>query len=661
MTEPFKLPATFGQRMALWRQEAPWTRLREYFRYHGIYAPLVRVMRDVDFRYKSLLVAAAFALPTSIVVSVQLTDQWHNWHKAHVQREGWLYLHQVDRLITAVIPRRAALESISPDQPNVTDGKFEREIESRYLELAATQDQAGAQFGTTAQWKALNEAYLRLNDPAVAGQNRAEVHSQFIALAQALSNAVTDGARLTLNADRRVQLMSEMSIEHLPHLDEDVSRLHAHLSQLARSSERSPASTEQALLDVAHLKEDLLNLRTHASRLQSMEGAHCMRGDEALFANGEQLANTVRAYALDAQAPLSMADTTAHSQAMHTDLGKARASCLADLDGALSANEAGIRQRMIWLGGVTLLGVMLAAYVMVAFSRVMRGGMQLIQSEVARMAKGDLSGRVLPRGDDEVADTLRSLRLSLARLADLFTVVRRGVASVSHASGDISSASEALADRIQEATDAMSGLQQGIAATLEYLEANQQCVGQAVARARDVMTRLADVIENLQHRSREIAKIVSLIDGIAFQTNLLALNASVEAAKAGSSGKGFAVVASEVRGLALSVAEAAAQINKVVNDSTTETAQGQELARSTVEAVLSTEANVNEMGRILARLSEVTQTGRDNAEHMTATLRDVNDNSDKTSVLVVQVAQAARELRLQSLKLAEQSSKFKLG
>jgi methyl-accepting chemotaxis protein len=415
----------------------------------------------------------------------------------------------------------------------------------------------------------------------------------------------------------------------------------------------------------------LSDTQNQASHLTALDGNACVHGNEMLFANATQFAQNMRAFALDASTPFDAAGTLATTQSLHQALRQMRGACLSQLDAALQVNEAHVGQRLTWLSGTVLLGIILATYVMTAFSRVMRGGMQLIQSEVARMARGDLSGRALARGDDEVADTLRSLRTSLARLADLFTVVRRGVSSVSHASGDISSASEDLATRIHQATEAMSGLQQGIATTLDYLEANQQCVAQAVDRAKDVtadagrsrraMTHLAEVIENLERRSREIGKIVSLIDGIAFQTNLLALNASVEAAKAGTSGKGFAVVASEVRSLAQRVAEAAAQINKVVGDSTNEITQGQEIAKGTVDAVLSTEANVTEMGRILTRLAEVTANGRHNAEHMTSTLAAVNDNSEKTSELVVQVAQAARTLRHQSLKLAEQSSKFKLG
>lgn len=359
------------------------------------------------------------------------------------------------------------------------------------------------------------------------------------------------------------------------------------------------------------------------------------------------------------------------SLALNQALSSWRAECLAELDAHLRASHAQAEERFQWAGLAEIIGVGLALYVLLGFSRVIRGGLSFIQVEVARMAKGDLSSRALARGDDEVAMTVRDLRASLSQLADLFEGVSRGVASVSQAAGEISSASEDLNHRIGSSSEAMSQLQQGISVTLDHLDSHRIHVAEAVTCAQDVaggasrgrraMHNLVTVIDGLNVRSREIAQIVTLIDTIAFQTNLLALNASVEAAKAGAAGKSFAVVASEVRALAQRVAEAAQQIRVVVEASTQEIRIGKEIAGSTSEAVQATESNVEEMSGILAKLSQVTLQGEKNAEVMTASLHTVNDSSEKAQHIVTQVAEAGQALRRQSRNLAHQSAKFKLG
>src|SRR5690606_28450645 len=78
------------------------------------------------------------------------------------------------------------------------------------------------------------------------------------------------------------------------------------------------------------------------------------------------------------------------------------------------------------------------------------------------------------------------------------------------------------------------------------------------------MRSMADVIDTLEEKVKEIGGVMETITDISSQTNLLALNASIEAARAGEHGKGFAVVAEEVRKLAEMSARATEEVKETV-------------------------------------------------------------------------------------------------
>ena len=626
-----------------------WHGLKDYFRYHGVLAPGVRLMRQLQFRYKVLLVAAAFGVPALHVVALQMAQQWTSWRATQGHVDAIEYLRVSHQLAMPL-----------SEGPATGDGNT---IRSAVDQLAATEDRLGSRLDTRADWSALNTALARLNQ-GTAQEQTAQRLSALVQL-QTLRMRVAAATRLNRLGDAALHQHAESATRWLPSVQLALTELLTVMTQ-----------AQAAELPTIELAGAITRVQAAVASLPSDAGstASTLSCPRTAQQAQQQVAALNAAMWPALQQPTASMPLTAWSQQAGVavqQLNQGQARCLDELSLALQEVQGQQQQALLGLVGIVLLGMAAGLYATLAFSRVMRGGLNLLKSEVTRMAHGDLSGKAMPRGDDEIAHTLLGLRQSLSRLAELFAVVRRGVSSVSHASGDISQASTALTDEIQRAAAAMSELHGGVQATVAHLDDHQHHVVQAVERARDVthgaqrsrraMNHLAEVMGQLQHRGHEIGKIVSMIDGIAFQTNLLALNASVEASKAGPAGKGFAVVAAEVRNLAQRVGEAAQQINEVVGRSTQEIDEGLATAQTTLDAVQGTQRHADALGELMNQLAAVTLAGQATAERMSQTLQDVVRNDDRTSRLVTQVSDAAHELRHQSLKLAEQASKFRLG
>jgi methyl-accepting chemotaxis protein len=160
----------------------------------------------------------------------------------------------------------------------------------------------------------------------------------------------------------------------------------------------------------------------------------------------------------------------------------------------------------------------------------------------------------------EMSGTIRNLANATGQTSDRVTQVTDMVAQISasihrasDSAVDVSGSVHHVAGSVREIDRSLNGIAQNCGRSIEI-------TAEAEASARSA----SSIIGVLSQSSREISKIVSVINDIAGQTSMLALNAAIEAAGAGEAGKGFTVVAHEVKELSKQTSEATHEISRKI-------------------------------------------------------------------------------------------------
>ncbi|MFP5410828.1 MAG: methyl-accepting chemotaxis protein [Gammaproteobacteria bacterium] len=323
-----------------------------------------------------------------------------------------------------------------------------------------------------------------------------------------------------------------------------------------------------------------------------------------------------------------------------------------------------------WLIGIAVLGMPMAIGFAVMSHRVVVTPLERARADIQRMSSGDLTGRILAGGAEEIESLMQSLRILQINIKLLVGQIKQSAgivstAAVEIAAGnmDLSSRTESQASSLEETASSMEELTSTVKQNAENArQANQLVISTAevAGHGGQVVGQVVDTMASIKDSSRKIADIIGVIDGIAFQTNILALNAAVEAARAGEQGRGFAVVASEVRNLAQRSAAAAKEIKALIEDSVGKVDAGGQLVDEAGAAMKEIVASVRRVTDIMSEIAAASQEQSSGIEQVNQAVTQMDDITQQNAALVEEAAASSESLQAHALKLAELVDAFTL-
>ncbi len=246
--------------------------------------------------------------------------------------------------------------------------------------------------------------------------------------------------------------------------------------------------------------------------------------------------------------------------------------------------------------------------------------------------------------------------------------IREGAEQISSAASQVAASSQSLA---QGSSEQAASLEETSASTEEITSMTRKnaensksaavvmaTVDREVKEGNQTLDQMVVSMQQINSSSDKIAKIIKVIDEIAFQTNILALNAAVEAARAGEAGMGFAVVADEVRNLAQRSAQAAKDTAALIEESIATSREGstklQQVAgviraiteSSTQVKTLVDEVNmgsqeqargIDQISKAIAQMDQVTQGTAASAEESASASEELSAQAQAMNHIVVEL------------------------
>jgi len=314
------------------------------------------------------------------------------------------------------------------------------------------------------------------------------------------------------------------------------------------------------------------------------------------------------------------------------------------------------------------------------FKRIIQGFNETLDSLIAPLnnigmaiqALGNNDLSVMPTGEyhgyfrhvrDSYEAALTNINSTLLQIVEAVEEVVATAGKLSTVSQNLASTAEEQSASVEQVTASVAETDYQIKANTDNARTANQVVmatAEAAEQGNAKMETMMAAMNSINHSSENIAKIIKVIDEIAFQTNLLALNAAVEAARAGPHGRGFAVVAMEVRNLAGRSAKAARETADMIEHSTQRVHEGVGIAAETRDALNRIVGNVVRVKDLVGEIAAASSEQSLGISQINTAMNEVSNAAQLSSQQAETMASASSLLTRVTNQILQDVSRFKL-
>lgn len=328
-------------------------RVSDFFRYHGPWAPGVRLFRAIGFRAKAMVISAVFLIPLAFLAWQYFGDKAAAIEFSARERVGVDYMRHAMPVLQALVAERSA--ALSGDASALSARRSERQ--ALWARLSEAQQADGSTLSTAEAFDAALKANDAMDAGAVSVLEVLARHDRAVDAMVTLIIAANDGSNLTLDPDLDTYYLMDGAIVAMPSLLDATGRLQALATALPLHSGQAEALSKAMVETAVRVGLDDARLDT---ALQKVAGLH-----PAFIADGG-FADTRRAVVDFKRSTLAGGSLAAGAQTLSA-VGTAQTRLLDQLDHLLSVRVDGMAQARnltVLLLGVTLVG---AVYFFLSF------------------------------------------------------------------------------------------------------------------------------------------------------------------------------------------------------------------------------------------------------------------------------------------------------